>query len=128
MEGQQERTGESVVDSREHVRQVLQRAVVTESSRGWARSESSADRNKAGASSAASYAQSAMRAQLRASVSLFVRRLRDDGLPPEQTLVELKETVWAVGTLDRASADGRDLMEEMVRWAVAAYYDTDHAK
>jgi hypothetical protein len=69
-----------------------------------------------------------MRAQLRASVSVYVRRLRDDGLPPEQTLVQLKETVWAAGMLDRASSDGRDLMEKIVRWAVAAYYDSDAAE
>ena len=121
MGAQHAQTGGSVLDSRENVRQVLQRAgvLVAESHSGRSRSEETT------VSPATSAAQSLIRAQLRASVSEYVRRLRDDGLPPEQALVQLKETVYAAGTLYPSSADSRDLIEQIVRWAVAAYYDSD---
>lgn len=64
----------------------------------------------------------AMRAQLRASLTDYTRRLAADGLPAERVLVMVKAAVRGAlpprGDPDRAS----ELMADVVRWMIAAYY------
>jgi hypothetical protein len=62
-------------------------------------------------------------AQLRASITVHVGRLRDDGVPPERMLPQVKvlvqETMAAEGWQDPSNT----LLAQVVRWSIEAYYD-----
>jgi len=62
-----------------------------------------------------------VREQLRDVVSSYVSILRRDGAPPERVIVLVKEAVEA-SDLPLEIGRRRALMEEVVRWAVDAYY------
>lgn len=65
----------------------------------------------------------ALRAQLRASVTAYVRRLKAEGLPPERTIVLVKSAVRDGTPPELDAWEARELMEDVVRWSVEAYYD-----
>jgi hypothetical protein len=62
-------------------------------------------------------------AQLRASITVHVCRLRDEGVPPERMLPQVKVLVRET----MASEDWQDpsdtLLAQVVRWSIEAYYD-----
>jgi hypothetical protein len=66
----------------------------------------------------------AARAQLRASVTAYVRCLRAEQLPPERVLVLVKSAVRDDTPPELDVADARELMEDVVRWSIEAYYQT----
>ncbi|HUQ84232.1 MAG TPA: hypothetical protein VM076_23980 [Gemmatimonadaceae bacterium] len=63
------------------------------------------------------------RAELRASVTAYARRLRNDGLPPERVLVEVKTAVHETVSPTLGSSEVADLVDNVVRWTVDAYYE-----
>lgn len=62
-------------------------------------------------------------AQLRASITVHVRRLRDEGAPPERTLVEVKRLMREAESTEAHSEEMGFLMTEVVRWSIEAYYN-----
>jgi hypothetical protein len=64
----------------------------------------------------------ALREQLRASVTAYVRHLKADGLPAERVLVFVKSAVREGAAPELDPAEVRALMEDVVRWSVEAYY------
>jgi hypothetical protein len=64
----------------------------------------------------------ALRAQLRASVSAYVRHLRDGGVPSERMVIDVKAAVREATPPELDAYEARDLMEDVVRWSVEAYY------
>lgn len=64
----------------------------------------------------------ALRAQLRASVTAYVRHLKHDGLPPERMLVQVKSAVRDATPPELDHDAAKRLMEDVVRWSVEAYY------
>ena len=65
----------------------------------------------------------ALRASLRTSVTAYVRRLRDDGAPPERTVVSVKTAVRDVIPPELSPPEARALLEEVVTWTIATYYE-----
>ena len=65
----------------------------------------------------------AIRAELRPSVIAFVRRLRDDGVPPEAMLVEVKAVLRDALPAELEPRDAQALVDDAVRWSIDAYYD-----
>jgi len=63
----------------------------------------------------------AMREQLRHVVTSYVSILRLEGTPPERVIVQVKTAVEACD-LSLDAKRRRQVMEEVVRWAVDAYY------
>jgi hypothetical protein len=66
----------------------------------------------------------AFRAQLRASVTAYVRRLRAERVPPQRMLVLVKSVVREGAPTELEAIDARDLMSAVVRWSIEAYYAT----
>jgi hypothetical protein len=64
----------------------------------------------------------ALRAQLRASVTAYVHSLRAEQLPPQQVLVQVKSAVREATPPELDVVDARELMEDVVRWSIEAYY------
>lgn len=70
-----------------------------------------------------------LEAELRASVHAFVDARRGAGTPPERLIVELKELSRAalrrrgLTSAIQESDNSRLLLEQMVRWAIAYYYE-----
>ena len=64
----------------------------------------------------------ALSAQLRASVSAYVRHLRADGVPSEKMLVLVKTVVREATPPELDAYEARALMEAVVRWSVDAYF------
>lgn len=62
-----------------------------------------------------------LRAHLRTVVSSYVSLLRRDGVPPERMLVLVKNAVESAHA-DLDARGRRAIMDEMVRWAVDAYF------
>lgn len=62
-------------------------------------------------------------AQLRASVAAYVCRLRDDGVPPERAIAGVKAVVQEARSPDGRLAGPDQLMAQVVRWSIEAYYD-----
>ena len=62
----------------------------------------------------------ALRAMLRASVTTYVRQLREQGMTPERMLVLVKAA--AAGTVARG-VDARELVNDLVRWSIEAFFD-----
>jgi hypothetical protein len=65
----------------------------------------------------------ALRAQLRASVAAYARRLKAEGQPPERMLVLVKTAVRDAVPPEFDAVEVRELLEDVVRWSVEAYYD-----
>jgi hypothetical protein len=65
----------------------------------------------------------ALRAQLQASVTAYARDLRADGVPCEQVLVLVKTTVRESTGPELHPAEASELMEDLVRWSIEAYYE-----
>ena len=62
-----------------------------------------------------------LREQLRHIVTSYVSILRLEGTPPERVIVQVKTAVEAC-ELSLDAKRRRQVMEEVVRWAVDAYY------
>jgi hypothetical protein len=62
-------------------------------------------------------------AELRASVGLYVARLRAEGLPPERVLACVKTVVWESESPRGSLAASNELMAQVVRWTIEAYFD-----
>ena len=62
-----------------------------------------------------------LREQLRHIVTSYVSILRLEGTPPERVIVQVKTAVEACD-LSLDAKRRRQVMEEVVRWAVDAYY------
>jgi hypothetical protein len=112
--------------SRAHIRETLDhaRAVIRASQERTAASHSALARAEAlaGASERVVNEALALRAQLRASVTAYVLHLRAGGAPPERMLVEVKSAVREATPPELDTFEARDLMEDVVRWSVEAYY------
>jgi hypothetical protein len=63
-------------------------------------------------------------ADLRACVAAYVGGLRGDGLPAERVVVLVKGTVREATPETLDVGEARDLMEDVVRWTIEAYYAT----
>ena len=64
----------------------------------------------------------ALGAGLRANVVAYVRELQHEGLPPEQMLVRIKTALREILPRELDAAASRDLMSDVVRWSIDAYY------
>ena len=64
----------------------------------------------------------AVRIELRANVAAFVRELHDEGVPPEQMLVQVKHAIREILPSELDANASRDLMSDVVRWSIDAYY------
>ena len=62
-------------------------------------------------------------AALRASVVRYVHERRAAGTPVERIVPELKSLVREAATREQWRDAGDTLREQVVRWAIAAYYD-----
>jgi hypothetical protein len=117
---------ESGIGSRTHIRQTLDRSrLAIKAARERTRSSSSLlARSEAlvGASAILVQASLAIRAELRASVTAYARHLRTDGVPPERMLVLVKSAVREATPAELDAVEARDLMEDVVRWSIDAYY------
>jgi hypothetical protein len=109
-----------------HIRQTLARArtrvadsrgLTAQSSTLLARAEALVD-----ASATTVQASQALRAELRAAVTAYVRYLRVDGVPPERMLVLVKSAIREAAPPELDAHEARDLVEDVVRWSVEAYY------
>jgi hypothetical protein len=63
----------------------------------------------------------ALRDELRSSVIVYARVLRQEGEPPERMLVLVKSAVQPEETRESVE-ENRALMEEVVRWSLEGYY------
>jgi hypothetical protein len=112
--------------SRPHIRQTLARAQSSVQIAGErvATRRSLLARTTALVSGATSPVQAStpLRAELRASVTAYVRHLRDDGVPPERMLVLVKTAMRESTPSELDSQEARTLLEDVVRWSVDAYY------
>ena len=112
--------------SRAHVRATLERAraAIRASRERAALSRSLLARAEtlAGASTRVLRESQALRAQLRAYVTAYVRHLKAEGLPPERTIVLVKTAVRDGTPPELDVWEARELMEDVVRWSVEAYY------
>ena len=113
--------------SRAHVRSTIARAreAIRASHERTAQSRLAVARAEAlvGASDRVLQASTALRAQLRASVTAYVHRLKREGLPPERMLVDVKSAVIEATPSDLEPFERRELMDEVVRWSIEAYYE-----
>ena len=123
--GQVEGTG-SGLGSRAHIRQTLDRArtAMHEARERTTRSHTLLARAEAlaGASPRAVQESVALRAELRASVTAYVRQLKADGMPSERMLVQVKSAVHDATPPELDPYEARELMEDVVRWSIEAYY------
>jgi hypothetical protein len=67
-------------------------------------------------------AGSATRSELRAAVTVLVRALRAENLPPEVVLVRVKRIAAAAGLRGDGGDEPAELLADIVRWSVEAYY------
>ncbi|MDF1504413.1 hypothetical protein [Roseisolibacter sp. H3M3-2] len=112
--------------SRAHIRQTLERAraAIRSSKAQTLRSRLVLANAEAlaGASQRSIEASLALRAQLRASITAYVHRLRAEGEPPQRMLVLVK-TAMREGTPPELDVfEARELMSDAVRWSIVAYY------
>ena len=118
---------EWALGSREHIRSTLERAraPITLLRREQSRSElPSEEHTRVDVANASAHVTLALRAQLRASVTAYVRRLRNDGMPPEKALVEVKAVVREATPPELAVVESRLLMGEVVQWSIETYYES----
>ena len=64
----------------------------------------------------------AIRAQLRASLTCYVRQLAGEGLPAERMLVLVKRGVRDALPHGADPEQARLLIEDVVRWSIEAYF------
>ena len=64
----------------------------------------------------------AARVEARAAVTAYVGRLRAQGVPPQGVVVALKAAARDALPPDLETLDQRTLIEDVVRWSIAAYY------
>ena len=121
------RTDGDGIGSRAHIRATLSRArsAVRGAQERMETSQSLLARASVlvGMSTTRVQASSALRAELRASVTAYVHHLRADGIPPERMLVLVKATLRESTPPELDAVEARTLMEDVVRWSVDAYYD-----
>jgi len=126
IEGSSSDWPESGIGSRAHIRQTIERSrsAIKSARQRAATSRSLLARSEAllGSSAILVQASLAIRAELRASVTAYVRHLRTDGVPPERMLVLVKSAVREVTPPELDAVEARELMEDVVRWSVDAYY------
>jgi hypothetical protein len=127
MANEPDETAERALGSDGHVRETLGRAreAIRASRERTAQSRSVLARAESliDASEPAVRESHALRAQLQTSVTAYVRRLRADGLPSERMLVQVKSVVRDATPPELDVDEARELMEDVVRWSVEAYYD-----
>jgi hypothetical protein len=115
------------IGSRGHLQRTLERAraAIRTSGELTADSRSVVARSEelVGVSAQRVQASLALRALLRASVTAYARRLHADGVPPQRMLVLVKTAVREATPAQLDPYEARDLMEDVVRWSVEAYYD-----
>jgi hypothetical protein len=118
MDRASETKGRAAVGSMHDVRRTLQRVAVT-AAEARARQERALARidDATGVRGA-----TAARAEARAAVTAYVVRLRGEGLPPQRVLVALKAVARDASPPDLEMLDQRALIEDVVRWSIAAYY------
>ena len=66
--------------------------------------------------------RSEQRARLRTTVATCVGALRAEGMPAERVVVMVKGVVREATPPELDAHDARDLMDEVVRWSIEAYY------
>lgn len=64
----------------------------------------------------------ALRDELRAGVIAYAREMHDEGVPPEQMLVEIKTAMREILPVELDVTASRELMADAVRWSIDAYY------
>ena len=64
----------------------------------------------------------ALRAQLRAAVTVHARRLQADNVPPQAMLASIKVAVGDIARSALPSPEAQELISEAARWAIDAYY------
>ena len=118
--------GDGALGSRGHLRVTLERvhAAIAASSAGGLRSRSllASAEPLAAESGRLVRASQSLREQLRASVGAYARRLRTDGVPSERMLVLVKSAVRDATPRELDAIEARELMDEVVRWSIEAYY------
>ena len=120
---------EGPVGTRAHVRRALAKAkeTLTAAHERVARSQgvlAAAERSLSlGMPSQVPLGEAATRAELRAAVTALTRRLRDEGATPELVLVEVKSAVQEHLLPTLGPNEIRDLVTDVVRWAIEAYFD-----
>jgi hypothetical protein len=127
VEEQRRASSESALGSRAHIQLTLERARGSIAALRHERVRSElphGPQTPSDVSSASARVTLALRAQLRASITAYVRRLRRDGATPEQTLVDVKEVVREATPPELAIVESRELMAEVVRWSVETYYES----
>ena len=130
VEEQRPTLGESALGSRAHIQRTLERARGPIATLRCERSRSELPhgaQTRTDVSNASARVTLALQAQLRASVTAYVRRLRNDGVPPEQTLVDVKAVVREATPPELAIIESRELMAEVVRWSIETYFES-HAR
>ena len=65
---------------------------------------------------------SVARTEAKAAVTALVVRLRTEGLPPQRVLIVLKDAARDAAPPELELIDQRSLVEDVVRWSIAAYY------
>ena len=126
LEEQRPTSGESALGSRAHIQRTLERAREPIAALRCERSRSELPHGaqmRADVSNESARVTQALRAQLRASVTAYVRRLRNDGVPPEQALVDVKAVVSGATPPELAIIESRELMAEVVRWSIETYFE-----
>ena len=115
------------IGSRAHIHETLTRArgAIEAAGERVASSRSTAARSSTPVDGATSvgHASNALPVELRASVTAYVRHLRDDGVPPQRMLVLVKAAVRESAPPELDALEARALLEDVVRWSVDAYYD-----
>ena len=113
--------------SRAHIAQTLERARATiraaHALRGRSYSLLARSETLVGVSERMVQESDALRAQLRASVAAYARRLKAEGQPSERMLVLVKTAVREAVPPEFDAVEVRELLEDVVRWSVEAYYD-----
>ena len=113
--------------SRAHIAETFERAraAILASQALTGRSHSLLARSEAlaGASARSVEESVALRAEIRASVVAYTRRLKLEGLPSERMLVLVKTAVREAVPPELDAVELRELLEDAVRWSVEAYYD-----
>jgi len=118
-------SGDGAVGSPEHLHVTFERAVAAaDRAVGLWLAQVSASvpddlRNTAPAHQSASDPR-ALRALVRVSAIAYARRLRDAGVTPERMVVLVKE---AAGRPSSVGYAVQELMSDMVRWSIEAYFD-----
>jgi hypothetical protein len=115
-----------VPGTRAHLQETIERVrrALDASERGQAQTRALFGRAEelAGESGRLVRESAALRSQLRDSATAYARHLHDDGLPSERMLVLVKAAVREATPSQLDPFEARELMDEIVRWSIEAYY------